>query len=139
MKRRSSYRLEGETCGCHSRRRLRERHQAGDDGCPGADARGAEHHPGFAGTAGRLCSTGNCLPAGVTAGDVTVKAGVTDISSEGSWAKVERIVRHAGYDPATQDNDLALIKLAAVGPGRKVPLAAGTEALVSGEKLEATG
>src|SRR6476469_786345 len=44
---------------------------------------------------------------------VKAKAGATDYTSGGIWTQIEKIVVHEGYNPTTNENDLALIKLKA--------------------------
>lgn len=86
-----------------------------------------------------VVTAAHCLPPAIKPGDVSVKAGVTDYAREGEWISVERIVRHEGYDQRSNDNDIALLKIASSTTGRPIPLASETEPLTNGQLLEVTG
>jgi trypsin len=71
--------------------------------------------------------------------DVKAKAGATDYTSSGIWTQIEKIVVHDGYNPTTNENDLALIKLKAATAGRVIPLASEAPPVPNGQPLEVTG
>ena len=86
-----------------------------------------------------VVTAAHCLPLAIKPGDVSVKAGVTDYAREGEWIVVERIVRHDGYDRQSNDNDIALLKIASAAHGRPIPLATENQSLAAGQALEVTG
>jgi secreted trypsin-like serine protease len=86
-----------------------------------------------------IVTAAHCLPPDIKPADVKIKAGVTDYLREGTWIYAEKLVRSEGYDPRTNENDIALIKLASATSGRPIPLAAPTDTFMSGEPLEITG
>src|SRR5262249_60144273 len=67
------------------------------------------------------------------------KAGVPDYITAGVWLDVERVVVHEAYEPKTQQNDIALIKLKSPPVGRVIPLADGSLDVPVNQPLEVTG
>ena len=57
----------------------------------------------------------------------------------GVWAEVERVIVHEKYNPATYENDIALIKLKLPPAGQVIPLADASATLQVGQRLEVTG
>jgi len=86
-----------------------------------------------------IVTAAHCLPPDIKPADVKIKAGVTDYVREGTWIYAEKLVRSEGYDPKTNENDIALIKLASATSGRPIPLAAPADTFRNGEPLEITG
>jgi trypsin len=86
-----------------------------------------------------VVTAAHCFSRQTRPGDVKVKAGATNYVSEGEWSGVDRIVLHDGYNPQNHDNDIALIKLAAVTSGRAIRFAAPRETLREAQLLEVTG
>jgi secreted trypsin-like serine protease len=70
---------------------------------------------------------------------VRAKAGATDYIAAGVWLEIERVVVHEAYNPKTQQNDIALIKLKSLPAGRVIPLAAGSLDVPVNQPLEVTG
>jgi len=76
-------------------------------------------------------------------GDVRAKSGVTNYATSGSWAQIERVVVHPGYNPNTDvgghEHDLALVKLRSPAAGKSIQLAAADLSVPVGQQLEVTG
>jgi len=69
---------------------------------------------------------------------VRVKTGVTNYKTGGVWSRVDRVVRHK-FNPATKENDLALVKLKTPPAGLKIKLGGSDLVLGQCQKLEVTG
>jgi trypsin len=80
------------------------------------------------------CFSPDPEPAGTRA-----KAGATNYRMAGAWTDIERIVVHEAYNPITQVNDIALLKLKSPPNGKIIPIADASIALPVGEPLEVTG
>jgi trypsin len=70
---------------------------------------------------------------------VKAKAGATDYTRGGIWTEIEQIVVHENYNPSTNENDLALVKLKTPTAGRVIPLATAALPVPNGQPLEVTG
>jgi secreted trypsin-like serine protease len=69
-------------------------------------------------------------------------AGVRDWKPEysaGRGIEAERIIVHEGYNPGTQENDLALVKLKSPPKGEVIPLASQSLLIPLGQPLAVTG
>ena len=74
------------------------------------------------------------------AGDVKLKAGVTDYLAQGNWLVAEKLVVNKDYNHATNKDDVALIKLASLPAGANtIPLLDPSVTLNPGQELEVTG
>jgi secreted trypsin-like serine protease len=69
---------------------------------------------------------------------VRVKSGASNYRVGGVWLPVERVVRHK-FNPATKENDLALVKLKARPAGRSIPFIRPEQKLTRCQQLEITG
>lgn len=86
-----------------------------------------------------VVTAAHCFGKSTAATDVRAKAGVTDYKTAGAWLGIERVVVHDSYDPKTQQNDIALIKLKSPSAGRIIPLAASSMEVPVNQPLEVTG
>jgi trypsin len=86
-----------------------------------------------------VLTAAHCFRKSTLSGDVRAKAGATDYVSDGTWLNVQRVIVHEAYDPKTQENDIALVKLTSALAGRVIPLAAGSMDLPLSQPLEVTG
>lgn len=86
-----------------------------------------------------VVTAAHCFGKSTVPRDVRAKAGVTDYITAGAWLDVERVVVHEGYEPKTQRNDIALIKLKSPPVGRAIPLADGSLDVPVNQPLEVTG
>ena len=86
-----------------------------------------------------VLTAAHCIERGTKSGDVKAKAGATNYATLGTWAPLERIVVHERYNPETQENDLALLKLASPPSGKVIPLADAGMTVPVGQPLEVTG
>ncbi len=79
------------------------------------------------------------VPRVMQPNSVTAKAGVTDYLKQGRWSDVDTVVIHEGYDPRTQENDIALVRLKSRPSGKVIPLASTSIKIPVGQPLEITG
>jgi secreted trypsin-like serine protease len=86
-----------------------------------------------------VVTAAHCFARGIRPGDVKIKAGATNYAGEGEWTGVDKIVLHDAYNWQSHENDIALIKLAAVTSGRAIRFAAAREPLREAQLLEVTG
>lgn len=88
-----------------------------------------------------VLTAAHCFRPSTGAGDVRAKAGVTDYVAAGTWAEIERVVIHEGYNSSTVENDIALVKLRSPPPatGRVIPLAPAAMEIPIHQPLEVTG
>jgi len=86
-----------------------------------------------------VVTAAHCFGKSTAPRDVRAKAGVTDYITAGVWLDVERVVVHEAYEPKTQQNDIALIKLKSPPVGRVIPLADGSLDVPVNQPLEVTG
>lgn len=86
-----------------------------------------------------VLTAAHCFKRSTKSSEVRAKAGATDYMASGVWSDVERIVIHEGYDPKTQENDIALIKLRTRSRGKVIPLVNGNQSFSSGQPFEVTG
>jgi secreted trypsin-like serine protease len=86
-----------------------------------------------------VLTAAHCFDPSTQPSDVSVKSGQTNIVSTGEWKKIERIVRHEGYDPNTKENDIALVKLVDAPVGQAIPLAEEDIVIPDQNALEVTG
>ena len=86
-----------------------------------------------------ILTAAHCFDARPEASRVRAKAGETQYSRPGSWSQVENIIVHKSYNPSTQENDIALVKLKLPSRGDLIPLADPTLQPSICEALEVTG
>jgi trypsin len=86
-----------------------------------------------------VLTAAHCFKRTIRPSEVKVKAGVTKYVTEGAWLDIEQVVIHEAYNPSTQENDLALIKLRTPPEGKVIPLASSKSAIPLGQPLEVTG
>jgi trypsin len=86
-----------------------------------------------------VLTAAHCFSQDTRAGDVKLKAGVTNFVTEGTWAETGQLVIHQNYNAATQINDIALVRLNLAANGRIIPLVSPPGLLSPGEPLEVTG
>jgi len=86
-----------------------------------------------------VLTAAHCFKLSARGGEWRAKAGATNHATSGVWAEVERVIVHEKYNPATYENDIALIKLKLPPPGRVIPLVDASAALQVGQPLEVTG
>lgn len=56
-------------------------------------------------------SAAHCFAGGIRPDQVRSKSGVEEIQTEGDWLVVDKVIVHEGFNPATFENDIALVKL----------------------------
>jgi trypsin len=88
---------------------------------------------------GWVLTAAHCLGAAGRSAKIRVKAGATNYSSEGVWIDAARVEPHAAYDAATQENDIALIKVTVTLDGQAIALANASTVVPVGAALEITG
>ena len=86
-----------------------------------------------------VLTAAHCFHSSSKPGDGRAKSGVTDIVKTGSWAQIERVVRHEAYNSKTNENDVALVKLQAPPKGKAIPLSVKELNISVGQPLEVTG
>ena len=86
-----------------------------------------------------LVSAAHCFGAASQAQGVQAKAGVANYQANGIWLDAERVIVHKDYNPKTQENDIALIKLTSPAAGVKVDLAEKNMVIPANQDLEVTG
>jgi trypsin len=86
-----------------------------------------------------VLTAAHCVRPSPKLSEVKAKADATDYTRGGIWTEIEQIVVHENYDPSTNENDLALIKLKAPTAGRVIPLASAELPVPNGQPLEVTG
>ena len=86
-----------------------------------------------------VLSAAHCFASSKQAGRVRVKAGVTNHKIGGAWIAVDRVVLHDQYNAATNEHDLALVKLKLRPAGQSIPLAQPEQQLRPCDLLEVTG
>jgi trypsin len=86
-----------------------------------------------------VLSAAHCFHASDRNDTVRAKAGATNFVRQGVWSQIEKMVIHDQYNPATHENDLALIKLRVAPAGRVIPLVDASQAIPLSEPLEVTG
>jgi trypsin len=86
-----------------------------------------------------VLTAAHCFRASVRATGFKVKWGAADILSQGTWVDGERIVPHSAYNPETQENDIALVKLRSKPNQRTIPLANTSTLVPVGGVLEIAG
>jgi trypsin len=86
-----------------------------------------------------ILTAAHCFQLPARGGDWRAKAGATNHATSGGWADVERVVVHEQYNPATYENDIALIKLKQPAAGRPIRLVDESGRLQVGQPLEVTG
>ena len=86
-----------------------------------------------------VLTAAHCFASSRQAANVRVKAGVTNRKIGGAWIAVDRVFLHDKYDPATNENDLALVKLKLRPTGQSIPLARPEQQLRPCDLLEVTG
>jgi trypsin len=86
-----------------------------------------------------VLTAAHCFHPVPEAGKVKVKAGATNYLADGVWTDIEQIVVHEAYNPITQMNDIALLKLKSPPNGKIIPMADASLVLPVAEPLEVTG
>jgi secreted trypsin-like serine protease len=86
-----------------------------------------------------VLTAAHCVRPSPKLSEVKAKADATDYTRGGIWTEIEQIVVHENYNPSTNENDLALIKLKAPTAGRVIPLATPALPVPNGQPLEVTG
>ena len=86
-----------------------------------------------------VLTAAHCFTPSTSARDVRAKAGATNYTTSGSWLDIERVVVHEGYNPKTQENDIALVRLRGLPQGKIIPLVTADQTLKPGTPLEVTG
>lgn len=86
-----------------------------------------------------VLTAAHCFSQSTAPQHVRAKTGVTNYLTHDSWADVDRIIVHEGYNPKTHEHDLALIRLRSQPEGRTIPLATADEHIPPGQPLEVTG
>lgn len=86
-----------------------------------------------------VLTAAHCFHPVPKSGDTRAKAGETNYRANGVWTDVERVVVHQAYNPITQVNDIALLKLRSQPNGKIVPMSDASLSLPVAEPLEVTG
>jgi len=86
-----------------------------------------------------VLTAAHCFGGSKNPDDVRIKAGVNNYRIGGAWTAVNRVVVHEAYNPATNENDLALVKLKARPAGEPIELARPEDEPQICEALEVTG
>jgi trypsin len=86
-----------------------------------------------------VLSAAHCFYPASPSDTTKAKAGATNYITGGTWTQIERVVVHEKYNPKTQENDLALLKLKSAPGGRVIPLADAAVEVPLGQPLEVTG
>lgn len=88
-----------------------------------------------------VLTAAHCFDAGRAIDDVRgVKGGATRLNEGGDWASAEQVHVHAGYVPATKENDIALVKIKSGQSGTKIiAMIAAGGSVAANEELEITG
>ena len=86
-----------------------------------------------------VLTAAHCFDSSTRTHKVRAKAGATNYSTSGVWTQIEKIIVHKGYNPETQENDIALIKLKSHPKGKIIPLIKPKLKIQIGQPLEVTG
>jgi secreted trypsin-like serine protease len=86
-----------------------------------------------------ILTAAHCFGTAGSSATVRAKAGATNIMTEGVWTDGDRIIPHLQYQPNTQENDIALVRVRARLNGSAIALAAASVMIPTGEVLEITG
>lgn len=86
-----------------------------------------------------VLTAAHCFQGSGNVNKTKVKAGATNYKSEGTWTKIDRIIVHEEYNPNTQENDLALLKLSTTIDGKSIALPSHDFRLEPCDALEVTG
>lgn len=86
-----------------------------------------------------VLTAAHCFSSSTKPSSVRVKAGATNYQVGGNWTRIEMVVRHPRYNPKTEQNDIALIKLKSHPKGKLIPLANTRLKIQIGQPLEVTG
>ncbi|MEZ5924261.1 MAG: serine protease [Hyphomicrobiaceae bacterium] len=93
-----------------------------------------------------VLTAAHCLPREPSAKDIQVIAGTSDYLAGGRWVAVRDVVVHEAYEPASNEADLALLRLAVpidstpiAIPEEAVELPTGAPLMVSGWGATAEG
>jgi len=86
-----------------------------------------------------VLTAAHCFDSSSKPGDGRAKSGVTDIINMGNWAEIDRVIRHQAYNPKTNENDIALVKLKVPPNGKVIPPSAKDLNISVGQPLEVTG
>ena len=86
-----------------------------------------------------VLTAAHCFTPANQGRDAKIKAGATNYRTEGVWGEIDKIVINKAYNPKTNDNDIALLKLKSPQNGKIIPLVDATSTLAVGEPLEVTG
>ena len=69
-----------------------------------------------------VLTAAHCLDGGTSPDQIKVVTGTDDLTSGGTKVAVAKIIVHPRYNPATNNHDIALVKLAAQSPMRPISL-----------------
>ena len=87
-----------------------------------------------------ILTAAHCLGTAGKLAKVQVKEGVTNYKSEGAWVRAARVEPHAAYNSATEENDIALVKVNSEQDKQAVIALASISTLLQvGTPLEITG
>lgn len=81
----------------------------------------------------------HCFYKNINPGNSRVKSGVTDITGDSGWEKIEAIYIHQNYNANSFENDIALIKLKKISKGKVIPRASKSMVLNKGQLFEVSG
>lgn len=87
-----------------------------------------------------IVTAAHCVDRGTRPADVDVIAGTTNLPAGGQRLKVSEIIVHGAWNPASRNDDVALLRLAADAPAGALPLISrAQDAAIGAAPLRVTG